>query len=69
MKYEGTMAILMQALRSVLIYAGTMVFAVSALAQNYPSGPMRMVVPFPSGGSNDIVARLMAQKLGEFLGQ
>jgi tripartite-type tricarboxylate transporter receptor subunit TctC len=41
----------------------------SATAQDYPSRPVKIVVPFPAGGSNDIIARILAQKLSDRTGQ
>jgi tripartite-type tricarboxylate transporter receptor subunit TctC len=43
--------------------------AVPALAQSYPSKPIRLIVPFPAGGATDILARALSQKLGEKIGQ
>jgi tripartite-type tricarboxylate transporter receptor subunit TctC len=45
------------------------VLSAGAAAQQYPSKPIRLMVPFPPGGSTDIVARIVAQKLGSQLGQ
>jgi tripartite-type tricarboxylate transporter receptor subunit TctC len=41
----------------------------NALAQRYPQKPLQLIVPFPAGGGSDILARAVAPKLGEQLGQ
>jgi tripartite-type tricarboxylate transporter receptor subunit TctC len=40
-----------------------------AAAQDYPTRPVRLIIPFPPGGSNDVVGRLIAIKLGDRLGK
>ena len=53
-----------------LILAAMAVLTQAAWAQSpYPARPIRFIVPFPPGGGNDIVGRIVAAKLGEGLGQ
>ena len=52
-----------------LVLAGTGFGTGLAAAQNYPTRPVRLIIPFPPGGSNDVVGRLIAIKLGDRLGK
>ena len=54
---------------AVVLSAAMAVIAVPAFAQNYPARPVRLIVTVPPGGAADLVARVMAQKLGDALGQ
>jgi tripartite-type tricarboxylate transporter receptor subunit TctC len=60
-------------MRAVMIVAAGLLAVSSAWAQDaakdYPNRPVRWVVPFPPGASNDIIGRLIGQKLTESLGQ
>ena len=57
-------------LLTCLLVAATAVFATpTAHAQNYPTRSVTLVVPFPPGGSTDILARLLGQHLSESFGQ
>jgi tripartite-type tricarboxylate transporter receptor subunit TctC len=47
----------------------TVAFFAAVHAQPYPAKPVRIIVPFPPGGSTDLVARQITPTLGEFLGQ
>lgn len=40
-----------------------------AAAQNFPTKPIKLIVPFPAGGPNDIIARIIAQRMSELAGQ
>jgi tripartite-type tricarboxylate transporter receptor subunit TctC len=55
--------------RRILLAAGTAALATPALAQAWPSRPVRIIVPFPPGGLVDVLARSVSQRLTERLGQ
>jgi tripartite-type tricarboxylate transporter receptor subunit TctC len=48
---------------SLVIFIGT------AIADNYPSRPIRLIVPYPAGGSTDIMARALQEPMAKILGQ
>src|SRR5438874_7465545 len=52
-----------------LVLALLCLVATVAAAQPFPSKPIRIIVPFPAGGTTDIVARLVAQRMQESVGQ
>jgi tripartite-type tricarboxylate transporter receptor subunit TctC len=53
----------------VVALCAAVLFSGSAFAQQYPSKPVKIIIPFPAGGVTDIAGRLIAQKLSERLGQ
>jgi tripartite-type tricarboxylate transporter receptor subunit TctC len=55
---------------SAIVTFGCCLFAASpVLSQSYPTRPIMLVVPFAAGGGNDVVARVIAEKIGRTLGQ
>jgi tripartite-type tricarboxylate transporter receptor subunit TctC len=54
---------------AALLLASAAAFAPAADAQTYPSKPIRFIVPFPPGGGNDTIARLVGRKLSASMGQ
>src|SRR5215467_8662729 len=56
--------------RCVVLSALALVLAApAARAADYPSRPIHLVIPFPPGGSNDVVGRVFAQAIGDKIGQ
>jgi len=55
-------------MRAAALLPGLLVCALAA-AQDYPAKPVRLIVGFPPGGNVDVVGRIVAQKMGEGLGQ
>jgi tripartite-type tricarboxylate transporter receptor subunit TctC len=52
-----------------LLLALSLMLASSALAEDYPAKPIRLIVPFPPGGPNDIIARVVGQRMSEIAKQ
>jgi tripartite-type tricarboxylate transporter receptor subunit TctC len=66
-KVEGTFP--MKRLIQILIALCLGIATATAFAQAYPSRPVKMIIPFPPGGTLDTLGRSLAQKLGEQMGQ
>ena len=56
-------------MKRLFVFVALALLAGTASAQSYPSKPVRVVIPWPPGGSNDVVGRIVTQKVGENLGQ
>jgi len=52
-------------LATVLCFIAQVIFGCASWAQEYPNRPVRLISPFPPGGFNDILSRIVAQKLSE----
>jgi len=59
----------MRQLRVLVLAAFALGFAAAALAQSYPSRPVKVIVPFPPGDAADILSRLIGPKVSERMGQ
>ena len=54
---------------AIAAWSAALMIAIPCEAQTYPSGPLRIVSPYPPGGGTDILSRTIGQKLNERLGQ
>ncbi len=59
----------MSIVRWLLLALVVVLLPSAAAAETYPSRPIKLVVPFPPGGPNDIIARVVGQRMSELLGQ
>ena len=54
---------------AVAVAALWLMLLTGAAAQDYPSKPLTMIIPFAAGGPTDVLGRVMAQRMSEILGQ
>jgi tripartite-type tricarboxylate transporter receptor subunit TctC len=69
MKMPASLSRCSALLLSSVLALGSVGSSAFAQAQNYPSKPIKLIVPFPPGGATDPIARIISQKMGERLGQ
>jgi len=58
-----------QRLLTAVLAASLTLLAWPVIAQTYPAKPIKIVVPFPAGGTSDVLARMIGQKMSERWGQ
>ena len=59
----------MKAIRLLLIALAALLVPALVTAQDFPNRPIKLIVPFPPGGPNDIIARTVGQRMSEILKQ
>jgi len=59
----------MRILRMLATGLSLLLWPASVVAQDFPSKPIRLIVPFPAGGPNDIIARVVGQRMSELIRQ
>jgi tripartite-type tricarboxylate transporter receptor subunit TctC len=59
----------MRVLRALAVGLSALLWPALAMADDFPSKPIRLIVPFPPGGPNDIIARVVGQRMSEIVKQ
>ena len=59
----------MKILSMLLAGLWALLWALPVQAQDFPSKPIKLIVPFPAGGPNDIIARVVCQRMSELTKQ
>ena len=68
-RFDRMIVLLLLLQLATALMAVTCFFATSSSAQSYPTRPVRVVVPYPPGGANDTVMRVLAPKISHELSQ
>src|SRR6266850_976911 len=69
MRAIGSARVALQLVTAVVAAMASLLAAAHSAAADYPSRPLRLLVPFPPGGGNDLLARILAGRLIDAFGQ